>query len=645
MCGIAGYFGGMPAGAGSELLARMAAALNHRGPDGTGAWQAPQVGLAHTRLSIIDLEGGAQPLASADGRFTLVFNGEIYNYRALRRELERDGYAFKTASDTEVIPACLERFGRDAGLRRLRGMFAFAMWDERTQTLLLARDRFGIKPLYVARAGDLRLFASEPKALFESEAVSREADPVALLDFFTLGEALAPRTAFAMVEEVPAGAFLELRRGAEVRGQWWRWPERRAVRRKASAEIEELERVLTDSVRAHLVSDVPVAAFLSGGIDSSLVIALWQKRLAGVPATFTAAFAERSYDESEHARRVAARFGAEHHELSIASSADTPALFQRIVEQYDQPFGDSSCIPTWLVCREMARHGKVVLAGDGGDEAFGGYPRYALVRLLGGMGRSSLSLLAARFTARVLARRSPDRARQLAKLAKFAAMPVSDRYAALHTLNDATGVARLFTPEFHRAALAEGATALRLAADLHIEERDATEGLMELELHRILPADYLRKVDVASSAHGLEVRTPYLDNEVFEFARSVPIDSLVRLRSQKHLVRKLARRLLPRSVVDRTKQGFALNFDTWMGPSGRQYLDELLRSPTAAHREWLARGEVASALDDCFSNRDGLRISRYQAYHRVFLLAAFELWLKRWAPTLPAGPVSRRGFA
>ncbi|HMJ10820.1 MAG TPA: asparagine synthase (glutamine-hydrolyzing), partial [Polyangiaceae bacterium] len=601
-----------------------------------GDWQGARVGLAHTRLAIIDAEGGAQPLTTADGRYTIAFNGEIYNYRALRRELERDGYTFKTASDTEVIPACIQRFGRDAGLRRLRGMFAFALWDSVKRTLLLARDRFGIKPLYVARAGSLRLFASEPKAVLEWPELSREADPVALLDFFTLGEALAPRTAFRMIEELPPGAFIELVADTEHRGAWWRWPERQAIRRSTRHALRELEDVLTDSVRAHLVSDVPVGAFLSGGIDSSVVVALWRRQLGGRPATFTARFAEREYDESQHARRVAAVFDTDHHELLIQSSADAPELFSRIVGQYDQPFGDSSCIPTWLVCREMARHGKVVLAGDGGDEAFGGYPRYALVRVLEQLGRSSLALMALRAGASALARPSPERSRQLAKLAEFAELPATSRGAALHTLSDAARIEQLFAPEFHELAYRHGPTALRLGQGLHLETREATEGLMELELHRILPGDFLRKVDVASSAHGLEVRTPYLDTEVFEFARSLRADDLARLTSQKHLLRQLARRHLPRSTVERTKQGFALNFDTWMGSTGKAFLEDLLLSPNAWNRDWLRRTAVQGAVRDCFDGRDNRTVSRYQAYNRVFLLASFELWLRRWAPTLPS---------
>jgi asparagine synthase (glutamine-hydrolysing) len=623
----------------------MNAALRHRGPDGSAVWQGPGVGLANTRLSIIDLAGGAQPLTSADGRYTIVCNGEIYNYRELRRELEQGGYVFKTASDTEVIPACLERFGRDAGLRRLRGMFAFALWDSRAGSLLLVRDRFGIKPMYVARAGAARLFASEPKALFEWPGVSREADPVALLDFFTIGEALAPRTAFAMVEELPPGAFIELAGGAEVHGKWWHWPERRVVRRSTADALAELEQVLTDSVRAHLTSDVPVAAFLSGGIDSSLVVALWRRQLSGLPVTFTAAFAERAYDESQHARRVAASLETEHHELRVESSSDAPALFTQIVAQYDQPFGDSSCIPTWLICREMAKHGRVVLSGEGGDEAFGGYQRYALVRLLEHLRQSPALRAALRTGARALAGPSPERSRQLSKVAEFAAMTPACRDTALHTLCDAATLERLFTVDFLAAAYEQGPTVERLTSNLQLDEREATEGLMHLELQQLLAADALRKVDVASSAHGLEVRTPYLDVEVFEFARSLPARSLVRLRSQKHLLRQLARRLLPRSTVERTKQGFALNFDTWMGNKGKQFLEELLLSPVASYRGWLNPAAVRAALDDCFGVRDVRRISRYQAYHRVFLIASFELWLQRWSPTMPSRAPVMPGYS
>jgi asparagine synthase (glutamine-hydrolysing) len=639
MCGIAGYYGVFDQREARSLLERMARSMQHRGPDGEGHWLDERIGFAHTRLAIIDAEGGMQPQHAVGARYVTVYNGEIYNHPELRAELEGAGYRFLTRSDTEVIPACLEHYGRVEGLLRLRGMFAFALWDKREQTLLLARDRFGMKPLYVARAGPLWLFASEPKTLFEWPELSRAADPVGLLDFFTIGQALAPRTAFSAVEELCPGTFVEFHGAGSRRGTWWTLPARRVVRRSKRDAARELENVLTRSVAAHLVSDVPVATFLSGGVDSSLLLALWRRSLAGAPVTFTAAYREHEYDESRHARRVAEHLGVENRELYVDGGDDAPALFERIVTHYDQPFGDSSCIPTWLLCREMARHGKVVLAGDCADEIFGGYGRYPLARILDRLNRRRYVRAGMQLAASLLGNAAAERARQLGKAASFAALSRRERSTAIHTLYDDRSLRGLFSDELYRAALREGSTASRLTAGVDLEQRDPALGMMELELRYLVPSDSLRKLDVAGSAHGLEVRTPYLDAEVLDFARSLAPEYLVGfgIRPEKPLLRRVARRYLPASTVNRKKQGFALNFDRWMGVRGRAFLQDLLSSREASYRTWMNASAFDTAMRECFGPRDARTLSRYQAYNRVFQLAAFELWLRRWRPSFSLG--------
>lgn len=372
MCGIAGYWGDLPADRGTRLLQVMNASLVHRGPDGDGIWTGPQVGLGHRRLAIIDLVGGSQPMASVDGRYRIVFNGEIYNHRALRHELGEAGYRFLTRSDTEVIPAAIDYWGIDKGLSKMRGMFAFALYDLWDKNLLMARDPFGIKPLYIGYAPGVVLFSSEPKALLTYECLDGRADPVALLDFFTLGASPSPRTCWSAIRELEPGTWLRVGPGGESRGRFWDWASSVGKPFTEEEAVEELESVLTDSLRVHLESDVPLAAFLSGGIDSSVLVALLGKHLFPGIKTFNVGFDHAGYDESAYARVVAAHSGSKHHEIRILTGEGTPELFQTIVEQYDQPFGDSSCLPTWMVCREMAQHTKVVISGDGGDEMFGG---------------------------------------------------------------------------------------------------------------------------------------------------------------------------------------------------------------------------------------------------------------------------------
>jgi len=612
----------------------MNASLVHRGPDGEGMWMGPKVGLAHRRLAIIDLAGGAQPMASADGRYRIVLNGEIYNYRSLRQELTGAGYKFLTRSDTEVIPAAIDYWGIEKGLSKLRGMFAFTLYDQQNQSLLMARDPFGIKPLYIGYAPGLTLFGSEPKALFTYDGLDRGADPVALLDFFTLGAALAPRTCWSSIRELEPGSWLRLASTGEYRGRFWDWSSSVGEPLSEEEAVEKLESVLIDSLRVHLESDVPVAAFLSGGIDSSVLVALLSQHLVSGLNTFNVGFEDPEYDESVHARAVAERYGTKHHENRIADGEGSPELFQKIVEQYDQPFGDSSCLPTWIVCREMARHAKVVISGDGGDEMFGGYDRYLTARQLATLGRFPMLTGFVGATGRLLSRKQPNTARRLQKAAAFARLPRGQMLCALHTHFTNAEIPDLFQTEFFRQALADGPSHERFASYIPAAVSDPCEQLMAAEMRSLLHYDFLRKVDVASSAHSLEVRTPYLDREVFELAMRLPVSLKVKNKSLKHVLRLLARKLLPQTVVNRPKQGFAIPFDRWASPQLRERLSELLLSPCARSRDWLQPKAVTSIINVFSNGSRPVCLSRFQAYQRVFLVAAFELWLRKWRPSL-----------
>ena len=630
MCGIVGYVGEIDAQRAPALLRRMAASLAHRGPDGEGIWHDVGIGLGHRRLSIIDIEGGAQPMQACE-RYRIVFNGEIYNHKALRAELQAAGYVFRTRADTEVIAPALEHWGRTEGLRRLRGMFAFALYDSSERTLLLARDRFGIKPLYVARGRNVALFASEPKAVLLVPEVERRVDPVALLDFFVLGQALSPRTCFRSIQEIEPGTWLEIRTDGERSERWFDWSRASTRRWRKAAAVDALEETLTDSLRVHLESDVPIVAFLSGGIDSSVLVGLLRKHLVQELDTYNVGFDEAGYDESWAARAVATRWGTRHEQLSVRGGEGRLELFQRVVEQYDQPYGDSSCVPTWMVCREMSRRAKVAISGDGGDEMLAGYGRFQTARWLARLGGVPVLPELIRSAAHAAARLSPDLARRLRKVSAFSRLGRAELLCALLTYFSADEARALLRPEHHAAAISEGSTAERFVRYVPETRGDAAAQLMSAELQSVLHADTLRKVDVASSAHGLEVRTPFLDPEVLALVATFPISLQIRRGRGKDLLRTLAGTLLPREVVRRKKQGFGIPLDRWMGRELQGWLRELL-GPSARSAEWLEPAAIRRVLDGFSGERNPEELSRYQAYQRLFMLASFELWLRKWAP-------------
>jgi asparagine synthase (glutamine-hydrolysing) len=634
VCGIAGYWGELPADKAKGTLENMNTKLVHRGPDGESIWVGPGVGLAHRRLAIIDLTGGAQPMASADGRYRIVFNGEIYNHNELRCQLKLAGYTFRTRSDTEVIPAALDHWGISGGLRKLRGMFAFALFDQNEHTLLLARDPVGIKPLYIGRGSGLVLFASEPKALLSAPFLERRLDATALLDFFTLGQAVAPRTCFSAIRELRPGTWLRLNTRGESIGCYWEWHNSRPQDWTGINPAEALEACLTSSLRAHLESDVPVAAFLSGGIDSSVLVWLLSRRLGVAIATFNMGFDDMRYDESVYARAVAEHCGSNHRELRIQSGKGDPDLLKRILEQYDQPFGDSSSIPTWLICREMSHHYKVAISGDGGDEMFGGYPRYQTARDIASLNKIPLGPALLKAISRLLSTIVPDTSRQWRKASEFARLSRREMLCALCTYFRTDELSALVQPEFAQAAMADGPTWCRVTEGIPANGADPAAQLIDMEIQWRLHADYLRKVDIASSAHGLEVRTPYLDQEVFQFAAQLPIRLKVRRRSRKYLLRKLALNALPAYVVKRPKRGFDIPFDRWSSPRMNEFLRDLLLSSSTRSRELLRAGSAQALFAAFGGSEQAQELSRYQVYQRIFMLASLELWLRKWSPSL-----------
>jgi len=572
----------------------MLSTLTHRGPDDEGAHLAAPVALGARRLSIIDLDTGHQPLGNEDGSIRVAQNGEIYNYLELREELEAAGHKFRTRCDTEVLAHLYEEDGPEF-VKRLVGMFAIAVWDSRENRLVIVRDRLGQKPLYYAKNDDGVLFASEIKALLASGDVSRDMDYGALGEYLTKLYVGRDRTAYKAVRKLPAAhCMIVSRDGISIDRYWSPWAVRpRSGHLVEDDLVEELGELLRDAVRLRLRSDVPLGCFLSGGIDSSLITAL-ACELSSSVKTFTVGFGEADYDEAGPAKQLAERLGTEHHEFRVEGGPGE--LVRRIPEIFDEPFADSSAVPTWQVSRMTRSEVTVALSGDGGDEVFGGYRRYLARRM------------AARYN------KLPRPARRMASgLAALLGEPgdyyggsfrkklrMFTTYAA--QMEKKPGASRLdfFTPEMQRELLtADVADAILNAAPGEPDRpagMDPVDLIMRVDLEDYLPDDILVKVDRTSMDVSLEARAPLLDHRVAEFMLSLPVDWKLRGKTGKYLLKKLAEKILPSEVVHRPKHGFAINLHSWFktGGEGAALLRQVVA--TESVRELLREDAVASLL-------------------------------------------------
>jgi asparagine synthase (glutamine-hydrolysing) len=613
MCGICGVVSASGS-VDQERLAGMSGTLVHRGPDSAGEFVDGTAGLASRRLSIIDLETGDQPIANEDGTLHVVQNGEIYNYRELRRELERAGHTFRTQGDTEVLLHLYEQHG-DGFAERLRGMFALAIWDAPRRRLVLARDRFGIKPLYYRDAGGELAFASELRALPRGEI-----DLDALESFLAFNSIPAPLTIFRDTRKLPAGHLLSWDDGA-VRLERFGRPEPLPERDDEQAElVEELRSRLRDSVRAHLVSDVPVGVLLSGGVDSALLVALAAEESSEPLRTFSIGFEDRTFDELADARRVAERYGTHHRELVLRP--DAALLLPALAEAFDEPFADSSALPTYLVSGLAASEVKVALSGEGGDELFGGYYTYAA------------DLLAARFgglarVARPLVERLPSstarasfdyRAKRFVRAAHLAPLERHHGWKEIFSpelREELTGRRSSFDPvDLLRARYAETAGADELAR------------LQDVDLGIYLVDDLLVKTDRASMAHSLEARVPYLDTVVTNLALALPTRHKVRGLSKKVLLRKAAEPLLPREIVHGKKRGFSIPAAAWLRGDLEPFARETLSSETLRRQGFFEPQVVHRLLDDHVAGREDLS-------RQLWGLLAFTLWHERHVEQTP----------
>ncbi|MDP2322938.1 MAG: amidotransferase 1, exosortase A system-associated [Gammaproteobacteria bacterium] len=578
MCGIAGILAvrGSP-GINRDLLEAMNGRLAHRGPDGAGCHIEPEVGLAHRRLSIIDLETGEQPMFNEDGTVCIVFNGEIYNFHPLVDELVALGHRFHTRSDTEVIVHAWEQWGPEC-VAHFNGMFAFAIWDRNRRTLFLARDRLGIKPLYYALLpGGHFIFGSELKALAQHPEFPRQIDGTAVEDYFTFGYVPEPKSIYAGVHKLRPGWWLlyDLREGRQQLGQYWdlgydHVGEVPADPRELEAELRER---LSRAVRAEMIADVPLGAFLSGGVDSSAVVAMMAEAATGPVKTCSIAVDEPAYDESEYARQVAGLLGTDHADKRV--KVDDLTLLDRLVDTYDEPYADSSAVPTYRLCAATREHVKVALSGDGGDENFAGYRRYKLfaaeeaVRaVLPDVLRKPLFGLLGSWYPKL------DWAPRFVRgKSTFQALARDSAGAYLHALSIAPDELRteLYSPRF-RAELAGYRS--RTVYDDYLRGKEFPDTLtmaQYLDFKTYIPGDILTKVDRASMAHGLEVRVPLLDHHFIEWVARIPSALKLRRGEGKYVFKKSLEKDLPDSILYRKKMGFAVPLDRWFrGPLAAQ---------------------------------------------------------------------------
>jgi len=617
MCGIAGVIGENHQD--SSMVHKMIQSLEHRGPDEQGFWLDNNVQLGMSRLAIIGIKDGQQPLANEDGTINVVCNGEIYNYLELKGDLERLGHTFKSHSDVEVIAHLYEEFGIDF-ITRLRGMFSIAVWDINNQKLILARDRLGKKPLYFTQSenGAIR-FASEIKAL-RTTIEKPKVDFDAINTMLTLGYPLAPQTGFLGISMVPPATIAVWQAGVITSQVYWKLPKRKPTLISFDDAVDQLDVVLRDAVKLRMISERPIGAFLSGGVDSTLITAIMADLSPTKVSTFSIGFDQAEYDESKFASKIASYLGTEHR--TEIAKPDPNFLFERIGQILDVPFADSSIIPTFLVSRMASDYVTVAMSGDGGDEAFGGYLRYralpVLHRLnpaLGLAGRLTNLVKNSSFT-----RKDSVSQRLSNALTKFPSPFL--RYASLMTWIFENQSKAIWTREF--AEKISGQNYLSKFEEIwnKVDASNLSDRAMRFDTQTYLPGDLNYKVDMSSMANSLEVRSPLMDQKVYEFAATLPISYHINMRENKILLKALLKRYVPAELTDRPKKGFGIPRAHWLRTELRLAMSELLLSEQTLERGWFEKATVEELVN--------IHLAGYDTDQILWPLMMVESWARNW---------------
>lgn len=625
MCGIVGFVNADLRSANREVLERMNACIIHRGPDDDGFYIHENIGLAMRRLSIIDLAGGKQPIHNHDKTKWIVFNGEIYNYRELRQDLEKRGHSFYTNSDTEAIVHLYDEYGADC-VDYLRGMFVFAIWDESEKSLFVARDRVGKKPLLYSHQsnGDL-IFGSEFTALLKHPSVSREVDYAAIDSYLSYLCVPAPQTAFRQIRKLEPAHWLLWKNGKIETKRYWLPDFTSKIEISEAEAIEETTRILREATKLRLISEVPLGAFLSGGVDSSTIVALMAQESLSPVKTFSIGFEEQDFSELKYAKKVAESVGAEYHEFIVRP--DALEVLPSLIEHYGEPFADSSAIPTYYVSKETRKYVTVALNGDGGDESFAGYERHAAMKIaefynrFPQFARKLFVETPARFFPTSELKRS--RFRDVKRFLQAASLPRTERYFRWLSTFNRDAKKELYEPEFAKIVAGQNPSSFMDKWFAKANGSGVLDAMLLTDIQTYLPNDLLVKVDIASMANSLEARSPFLDHKVIEFAASLPENMKMQRFETKSLLKKVAARLVPREVVYRPKMGFGVPVGNWFRGEMKNFVREVLLSDKA-----LARGIVKSEMLKRYvsEHTTGQRDHTFQ----IWTLLMLELWFQRF---------------
>lgn len=612
MCGIAGFIDAEPGlDNGLRLIDRMCRVIRHRGPDDQGVWFGDGAALGMRRLSIIDLFGGRQPIFNEDQSIIVVFNGEIYNYRELQQELGERGHHFATKSDTETIVHAYEEYGDDC-VKHLRGMFAFALWDRKRRRLLAARDRFGKKPLNYYWDGQRLIFGSEVKSILEA-GIPREINAVALDEYLIYSYVPTPNTLFKNVMKLPAAHILIYEDGQISTKRYWELPFTPTCQDDEATAIERTRELLKDAVRVRLMSEVPLGAFLSGGIDSSIVVGLMSSMMVQPVKTFSIGFVEDDFSELPHARQIAKHFGTDHHEFFVRP--DLVSVLPELAWAYDEPFADPSMLPTYYVSRLAREHVTVVLTGDGGDEIFAGYEHYQLEP------RINRIPLLVRFLSGFPAMLMPDGMRGKKRLRNMS-RDLASRFTRVATLFPEDSRSSMYSPE-HFAQVSDHNPYERLLSKFRAaSDLDSTTQMQFVDAHAYLTDDILVKVDKASMINSLETRAPLLDQHLVEYATSLPSTLRMRDGRLKYLLKKAAADLLPAEILARPKQGFGVPLKHWFRGELTGYAFDLLESQRARQRGIFNLQYIHNLL------KSHARTKMVNHSNAIWALLCLELWFQ-----------------